>query len=147
MLSNTCKYGIRAAIYLAVHEEKGKKIGIKTISEGLELPAPFLGKILQQLAKQKILDSTKGPHGGFSLARSAYEISLYDIVEIIDGPDIFNECMIGMRVCKTHGVSETDCPFFAKSHKIRNDLKKLFINQSIGEYADGVKTFDGKIQL
>ncbi len=147
MFSNTCKYGIRAVLFLAVHGEKGKKIGIKAISEGLDLPAPFLGKILQQLAKKKILDSTKGPHGGFSLARNADDISLYDIVEVIDGTDVFNECMIGMRVCKTKGASEKDCPFYAKSHKVRNDLKKLFQEQSIGEYAEGVKEFDGELQL
>ena len=55
MLSNSCRYGIRAVIYLAGHPENGGKIGIKKISNDLDLPTPFLAKILQQLAKQKIL--------------------------------------------------------------------------------------------
>ena len=75
MLSNTCKYAIRAVIYLAVNDEDGKKIGIKQISKDLDIPTPFLGKILQSLAKQKLLKSTKGPHGGFSIGRPA-EVSL-----------------------------------------------------------------------
>ena len=63
MLSNTSKYAIRAVIYLALFSSDEKKIGIREISKELGLPTPFLGKILQMLAKQKILNSTKGPMG------------------------------------------------------------------------------------
>lgn len=88
MLSNTCKYAIRAVLFLAVNETSGK-IGIKHISDTLNMPSPFLGKILQILAKHKILNSTKGPHGGFGLGRKAEDITLLDIVSIIDGQDFF----------------------------------------------------------
>ena len=84
MLSNTCKYAIRALIYLAKNASGDQKIGIKKISEDLGIPSPFLGKILQSLAKQKILSSTKGPHGGFGMGMKAKDIRLYDIVVIID---------------------------------------------------------------
>lgn len=147
MFSNTCKYGIRAVIYLTVKREEKERIGIKEISESLDLPAPFLGKILQQLAKQKILNSAKGPRGGFALARKPEEISLFDIVAILDGTEIFDECLIGMRVCETEGASETDCPFYEKSHKVRKQLKELFQKQTVGDYADGIKTFDGELKL
>jgi len=90
MLSNTCKYAIRSLIYLANFSADDKKIGIKKISEDLNIPSPFLGKILQSLAREKILKSTKGPHGGFSLGRKPEEISLFDIVVQIDGADYFN---------------------------------------------------------
>ena len=69
MLSNSCRYGIRAVIYLASQPICRYKTGIKQISNDLDLPTPFLAKILQQLAKQKILSSSKGPHGGFSLLK------------------------------------------------------------------------------
>ena len=95
MLSNTCKYAIRSVIYLALHAQDGKKIGIKKISEDLEIPTPFLGKILQSLARQKLLSSTKGPHGGFGLGKDPMEISLMNIVEIVDGLDMFENCLIG----------------------------------------------------
>ena len=68
MLSNSCKYGIRAVVYLASRHTKSN-IGIKEISGDLGLPSPFLAKILQQLAKHKILNSVKGPNGGFTLKR------------------------------------------------------------------------------
>lgn len=70
MLSNTCKYALRALIYLGKFSTDDKRIGIKKISEDLGLSSPFLGKILQNMVKQKLLVSTKGPNGGFSLAKS-----------------------------------------------------------------------------
>jgi DNA-binding IscR family transcriptional regulator len=55
MLSNTCKYAIRALIYLANYAKDNQKIGIKKISEDLKIPSPFLGKILQSLAREKLI--------------------------------------------------------------------------------------------
>ena len=94
MLSNTSKYAIRAVIYLALFAEDEKKIGIKQISSDLGIPTPFLGKILQTLAKHKVLSSTKGPHGGFGMGKDPAEVSLIDIVDIIDGRDLFTKCLI-----------------------------------------------------
>jgi Rrf2 family transcriptional regulator, iron-sulfur cluster assembly transcription factor len=74
MLSNTCKYAVRALIYLAKFSKEGKMIGIKKISEDLKLSSPFLGKILQNLVKQKLLVSTKGPNGGFALAKHSSKL-------------------------------------------------------------------------
>ncbi len=58
MLSNTCKYGLRAVVYIAGKSHKESKIGIKQISDNLNLPMSFLAKILQSLARQKILSSS-----------------------------------------------------------------------------------------
>ncbi len=135
MLSNTCKYAIRAVIYLAIHHEEGKKIGIKQISKDLNIPSPFLGKILQTLAKSKLLISTKGPHGGFALGKDAKEITLLDIIKIIDGLDFFETCMIGLEVCKEDKTKQKLCAFHAKSEPIRNDIYELFKNQTIEELA------------
>ena len=65
MLSNSCRYGIRAVVYLASQPVTECKTGIKKISSDLKLPAPFLAKILQQLAKQKILTPQKVRMEGF----------------------------------------------------------------------------------
>ena len=138
MISNTCKYAIRSVIYLAVNSKENKKIGIKKISEDLELPGPFLGKIMQTLAKNKVLNSIKGPHGGFSLAKDPDEISLYDIVEIIDGTDVFNECLIGVKICENNPNHEALCPFYKRSHAVRHQLVKVFREQTIGNFAKGI---------
>lgn len=135
MISNTCKYAIRAVVYLAVNA-KEHKIGIKQIAKELDIPSPFLGKILQTLAKQKLLTSTKGPHGGFGIGKNPDEIKLIDIVEIIDGLDVFNTCLVGVRICQGDEAKKDLCPFHNKSNPVRQKLKDLFEKQSIGEFAN-----------
>ncbi len=147
MLSNTCKYGIRSVIYLAVNAKDNEKLGIKKISKDLNLPAPFLGKILQNLAKNKILNSTKGPNGGFTLAIKPEKISLYDIVKIIDGVEVFYECLIGMKVCKNQKKGDVNCPFYSKSHEVRTNLLKIFKEQTIGNFAKGINDAEGVLNF
>jgi len=137
MLSNTCKYAIRAVIYLAVNEKKDDKIGIKVIAKELDLPTPFLGKILQNLTKNKLLASTKGPHGGFSLAKSANKISLLDIVKIVDGLDFFNTCLIGIKVCEDDPKKMELCPFHEKLDTLRDEMYEQFKLLTIGKFRDG----------
>src|SRR4030066_1368829 len=103
MLSNTCKYAVRAAIYLALNTNKTSKVGIKVISKELSIPSPFLAKILQVLAKHRLFSSTKGPNGGFGLLKDPFKISLYDIVILFDGNDLFEKCLISLRSCKEDG--------------------------------------------
>ncbi len=137
MLSNTSKYAIRAMIYLALHTPAVKKMGIKQISEELDLPAPFLAKILQALAKNKLLKSNKGPNGGFSLAKDANKITLFEIIRIIDGNDIFDQCLISMRTCHEEG---TPCPIHARYEPVRNEIRKLFQEQNLGSLAEDIRS-------
>lgn len=147
MLSNTCKYAIRAVIYLALNDEPEKKTGLKEISKELEIPSPFLGKILQTLAKNKILISTKGPNGGFSLAKPAKEITLLNIIEIIDGLDIFNDCLIGLRSCSATAHSDVQCPIHHKYLPISKQIFDLFNTETICSLARKIEASDGKIGL
>jgi len=147
MISNTCKYGIRAILYIAINEKNEKKIGIKKIAEDLDLPGPFLGKIMQTLAKNKILNSVKGPHGGFSLAKNPDLISLYDIVKIIDGTDVFHECLIGVKICENNPEYMDLCPFMEKSHEVRDKLMKVFKEQTIGDFAKGIRSLEETLKI
>ncbi len=139
MLSNTCKYAVRSVIYLALNEEEGKKIGIKKISENLNIPTPFLGKILQTLAKQKLLLSTKGPHGGFSLAVEPSKINLIDIVKIIDGMDAFEMCLIGMNTCKSAHENERPCPVHEKFCDLRKEMLNMYQTETIGDIIERIE--------
>jgi Rrf2 family transcriptional regulator, iron-sulfur cluster assembly transcription factor len=131
MLSNSCRYGIRAVVYIASQPILNGKTGIKKISGDLDLPTPFLAKILQQLAKQKILNSSKGPHGGFSLLKDPKKITLLDIVNTIDGSDIFTNCVMHNGSCESLGKDEKHCPLHEDYEKIRMDLITLFSRMTI----------------
>jgi Rrf2 family protein len=133
MLSNSCRYGIRAVIYLASQSLANGKTGIKKISEDLKLPTPFLAKILQQLAKQKILSSSKGPHGGFALLKDPKKITLLDIVNAIDGYDIFTNCIMHNGSCEGVKKDKMRCSLHDDYEKSRKELIKLFSNRTIHE--------------
>lgn len=147
ILSNTCKYAIRATIYLALNEGEDQKIGIKKISEDLDIPTPFLGKILQNLVKHKVLSSTKGPHGGFGLNKDPSEISLLEIIEIVDGLDMFYECLIGLPTCRDHDPNFVPCPVNKKFRPISQQLYELFKNETIANLKEEIEKSGGAIGI
>ncbi len=147
MLSNTCKYAIRALIYLGKNSADGTKIGIKKISSDLTIPTPFLGKILQNLVKQKVLVSTKGPNGGFGMGKATHEISLYDIVKIVDGEDYFKNCLIGLQPCSTHNGIEKPCPVHTRFSPIRLQLLQYYQETTIAEILGDMTGFEDLIKL
>ena len=131
MLSSSAKYGIRAITYIASKAKKNEMLGIKTISENLSLPTPFLAKILQQLARQKILSSSKGPHGGFALLRDPKTITLFEIIISIDGPDLFENCVVHNTTCKCVDSEKLICTLHDEYSKIRRDMIRLFRKKTI----------------
>ncbi len=147
MLSNTCKYALRALIYLGKFSEDEKRIGIKKISEDLRLSSPFLGKILQNLVKQKLLVSTKGPNGGFSLSRDASEITLWDIVTKVDGEEFFTNCLISLEPCKTHDPSRPLCPVHAQYEKLRTEIRTFYQETTLAIIGNDIEKFEDLIQM
>jgi Rrf2 family protein len=143
MLSNTSKYAIRAVIYLALFAGEDKKIGIKQISKDLKIPTPFLGKILQTLAKHKLLSSTKGPHGGFGLGKPAKEIALIEIVDLIDGQDLFKKCLIRLEDCN----EKEPCSAHKKYVEIRQNLLDMFQKEKISDFVNEIQDGETKINL
>ena len=65
MFSKTCEYAIRAMIYLAQQSVTGSKVGFRQIAHTLDAPESFIAKILQDLARKQLIQSAKGPQGGF----------------------------------------------------------------------------------
>src|SRR5688500_12774766 len=103
MLTKTSEYALRSIVYVAMQAAEGKKIGIKEIAKELELPLHFIGKILQDLVRKGIIASVKGPHGGFYLSQPAADISIMDVVHVIDGVQAFKRCGLGLKHCSdTH---------------------------------------------
>lgn len=145
MLSNTSRYAIRALIYLAIYTDEKKKVGIKIIADVLDIPSPFLGKILQTLAKQKVVISTKGPNGGFGISREMQKITLYEIIKIIDGDDLFDRCLISNKKCAD--LQGNHCALHSHYESIRENMTKMFSDHSIYKLAKEFKKSDGTIDL
>lgn len=131
MFSKSCKYAMRAVLFLALHSDPDHKIGVKEIAEALEVPKPFLAKILQQLARNNLISSVKGPSGGFYLSEANRRASLRSVVECIDGPEVFSSCILGLPVCS----SEHPCPLHMQAYIYREGLLKLVEGKTIDQVA------------
>ncbi|MFN3404628.1 MAG: RrF2 family transcriptional regulator [Cytophagaceae bacterium] len=128
MLSKSCEYALRAVFYITVNAKDGKNVGIKEISEELDMPAPFLAKIMQSLAKNKIVNSIKGPNGGFFI-KNPKKISLIDIVESIDGTEFFHRCTMGLKKCS----NVKPCPIHNQMKGYRDELKTVLSQKTLDQ--------------
>ena len=104
-------------------------MGIKQISASQDIPNHYLSKILQTLVKAKILDSTKGPGGGFGLGIPAKKLTLYHIVAAIEGLEIFERCGIGLKDCS----DKNPCPIHHLYKDARAKVKELLQHQTLEE--------------
>lgn len=135
MLSNACKYAIRSVLYLAIHSDITKKIGVKTIAEELETPQPFLAKLLQQLTRDTLVSSTKGPNGGFYLDDKNKQNTVWDIIKSIDGTTKFDTCFLGLSKCD----STNPCPVHFIVVPFKDSILSNFRDKTILEYSEEIK--------
>jgi len=135
MLSNASKYAVKAMLYLVIHTDKSKKIGVKTLAKDLDVPEPFLAKILQQLVRKKLLSSTKGPHGGFYISLENSKNNVCNIFEAIDGHPMFNKCFMGLEKCS----EENPCPLHNIVVDFKENLLKKFNDISLAEFANDIE--------
>jgi len=134
MFSKSCEYGIRSAIFIAGQSLQERKVGLKEVAKTVGSPEAFTSKILQQLCKKKIIQSEKGPTGGFSLEKTKLEkINLSDIVAAIDGDDIYKGCGLGLKACNEH----KPCPVHHQFKTIREELKEMLETTLVKDLALG----------
>jgi len=138
MFSASCHYGLQAMFYIALHSSEHKNVELNEIAVNQEIPKHFLSKILQLLVKHKLLLSMRGPNGGFRLSREPKEIALVEIVEAIDGLDIFRQCGIGFRKCDDH----EPCQIHDEYKASRERMFHLFQNKTLEALTEEVKNGD-----
>ena len=134
MLSLSSKYAIRTVLYLANNTDDSTKLGAKALADELKIPQPFLAKILQQLARNQVIGSTKGQKGGFFLLDEHRTANLLRIVEVIDGGDPFSECVLGLPDCGT----ANPCPVHEQALVSKQHLLEVFKEKNIQEISEQV---------
>lgn len=90
-------YAVRCILCLSREPDKIK--GSARIALEMDIPAPFVSKILQKLSKKGFVTPIRGIKGGFKLSRRPQDISLLDVVEAINGPIPVNICVIDSKSC------------------------------------------------
>lgn len=99
MFSRTAEYAVRAVLVLARHRGE-TLLSAEDISTALGAPANYMSKTLHLLVRRGVLNSTRGPHGGFALANSPYALTVADVVDVFaDARVELKTCMLGNRAC------------------------------------------------
>lgn len=140
MFSKSCEYGLRAAIFVAEQSTLNLRVGVKAIAEAIGSPEAFTGKILQNLTKNGIITSIKGPYGGFVIEPYRLkELRLSDIVKVLDGDAIYTGCGLGLAQCN----AKSPCPLHHKFVAIRSQLKEMLEENTLHSilYTDKEKNF------
>src|ERR1700719_285290 len=109
----------------------------KDIAEAYHIPPQLLAKILQVLARNGLLISHAGTHGGYSLARPAAEITAFEVIRAIDGPLFITSCITIHRACDLHGT----CTIKEPLRKVNDSIKDLLSGIRISDLVeDGTHT-------
>ncbi len=140
IFSKTCELGLQAVLFLSIKKEK-RIFTAAEVSQELKVPKEYVSKVMQILTDSGIIGSKKGKNGGFYLAKSPSNIKLIDIVEAIDGLEVFNNCVLGFSGCS----SENPCPVHEKWGKLRDDAYKMLSNETLEQLKE--KTLHKLINL
>lgn len=98
MLTDTAEYALRAVLYLA-RQEHGTHVSAARVADELDLPRNYLSKVLRRLAHQGVLESSRGPAGGFRLAHRTSEVTLGAAIEPFYDFSVDEQCLLGRRKC------------------------------------------------
>jgi len=105
-------YGLMAIHYIAINDGFGA-VSAKRIAEEFAIPPELMAKILQKLAKQRLIVSTNGPKGGYALARRPAEITVGQVIRALEGPINIVSCL-----------EDADCPQMEKCN-LRRPVQKI----------------------
>ena len=122
-------------LFLATHTSEENKMGVDDIARELDMPRPFLAKILQQLSRYNLATSTKGRNGGFYLTEEHKSATLLPVIECIDGPETLTGCILGFPECG----GTNPCTFHDQAQQYREGMLRALGNKSIKETAQRIK--------
>ncbi|MBI5894159.1 MAG: Rrf2 family transcriptional regulator [Deltaproteobacteria bacterium] len=138
-LSKAVEYAIRGLEYLAMNREK-KVYPLNDMAKQLGIPQGYLAKLFQELAKKGFVRSYRGPSGGFMLAKSPEDITLFEIIESIEGPIYSDRCII-----KSLCPKDKNCPVYniwKKTQKVFLDCLKSYTLEDMVKIK-GMKGIEG----
>ena len=141
MLSKSTEYGIRALVLIQLQNWENRRPGVAETAKEIEAPVAFTAKILHQLTTHQLLESMKGRGGGFFFRDNQSDLSLYDVILVLEGDRLFTKCGFGLKNC-----SETNpCPMHDGYMHLRDGLIDLAKKETIATMAQ--KVLDGNAVL
>lgn len=124
MISQTAEYALRAVVHLATHPEEAQTT--QQIAEATQVSQGYLSKVLQSLGRAGIVHSQRGLHGGFTLIPRPEDVTIYDIVNVVEPISRIHSCPLGLR---KHGVRL--CPLHRRLDNAMKSMEEAFSSTTL----------------
>jgi Rrf2 family protein len=131
MLTRSTEYAIRALVYVQLQNWKDLRPGVHEISREIEAPTAFTAKILHTLTSRKILESMKGRGGGFFFTNNQSDVTLYQIILVMEGESLFTKCGFGLKNCS----DVNPCPLHDRYDSLRTELLEMAHSETVDSLA------------
>ncbi len=132
VLSQTAEYALRTVLHLASRPPGSGPARVGELARILGIPQNYLSKTLHLLARDGILSSTRGKHGGFQLARPADRITLLDIVGPFDRMEQRRQCLLGRPTCS----DLTPCAAHGRWRETAEKVASFFRETTVADLQD-----------
>ena len=132
-LSTKGRYGLKAMFELSLSHNKGP-ISIKTIANKQNIPEQYLEQIFSKLKKAELIKSVRGAQGGYLLSKKASEITVYDVVTVLEGPVSISECLIDKEACENSDICVTKLVWAKIRDAIEDVMKSITLCDMVNEY-------------
>jgi Rrf2 family protein len=126
MISQTVEYALRAIVTIA--QQDGRACTSKEISATTQVPAPYLSKLMQGLVRGGIVRSQRGLHGGFVLTRDPKELTLWEVVDVVEPFQRIRSCPLGIA---SH--AGTLCPLHRSLDNVMATTERMFREMTVAQ--------------
>ena len=131
MLSQTAEYALRTALHIAARPAGSGPARVNELAEALHIPQNYLSKTLHVLAREGVLTSTRGKHGGFELSRPAARIRLVDVIGPFDQMGQRRHCLLSRAPCS----DDHPCAAHAAWKDTAEQISSFFRDTSLADLA------------
>ncbi len=135
MLSKSTEYAIRALVFVQLRNWEQKRPGVGEIAKEIEAPESYTAKILQTLTKNKLMDSMKGRGGGFFFNDNQSNLTLYDVIHVVEGDACFHKCGFGLKQCN----NDNPCPLHEQYKVVRDGFFEIVKTETIKSLSEKIK--------
>ncbi len=128
-LTRKSEYGLIALLHIDARQDGGL-VTAKEIAETYQLPAELLGKVLQSLAREGLVESVQGAKGGYRLNIPIESVSLGEVIEKLEGPIVITPCCDGSMDCR----QVKTCNIRNSVQRIQEEVREFFYSLSLSKF-------------
>ena len=132
-LSTKGRYGLKAMFELSLNHSRGP-VSIKSIASKQNIPEQYLEQIFSKLKKANLIKSVRGAQGGYLLSRRASDITVYDILVVLEGPISISDCLSDEGVCENSNSCVTKLVWAKMRDAMENVMKSITLCDMVNDY-------------